>query len=213
MQLARNNSVVRLQCLLLLLTVLLGVTHAFVVVSPLANTGRRTYDDRSAMCVEMTTSSEDEVESNPLLTNLKMRFRIFQESRADGDKLGQTLANVLAGEYDADAVRMEIKSIIESEPCVMFTWERSPSCVSAVKALNLAGAKFKNVRLDDPWEEGSPIRAELGKMVGKSSVPCIFIGGVYIGGYDAGVSDDAPGLLALAFQGELRPKLEAAGAL
>lgn len=176
------------------------------MVSPLAN-GRRGLP----ICFDSQTAEESG--ENPLLTNLKMRFQIFQESRADGDKIEQTLANVLAGEYDPDAVRSEIKSIIESEPCVMFTWERSPSCVSAVKALDLAGAKFRNVRLDDPWEEGNPIRAELGKMVGKSSVPCIFIGGEYVGGYDAGVSDDAPGLLALAFQGELRQKLETAGAL
>jgi glutaredoxin len=85
--------------------------------------------------------------------------------------------------------------------------------VAAVKALGLAGAKFKNVRLDDPLEEGNPLRAELGKMVGKSSVPCIFIGGNYVGGYDGGASEETPGILSLAFQGKLHPMLEAAGAL
>ena len=65
------------------------------------------------------------------------------------------------------------------------------------------------VRLDDPWEKGNPIRAELGKMVGRSSVPCIFIGGKYVGGYDGGVGDDSPGILEMAFKGTLREKLVA----
>jgi glutaredoxin-related protein len=69
------------------------------------------------------------------------------------------------------------------------------------------------VRLDDPWEKGNPIRAELGKMVGRSSVPCIFIGGKYVGGYDGGVGDDSPGILEMAFKGTLREKLVAVGAL
>lgn len=148
-----------------------------------------------------------------MLTDLKMRFRIFQESSAAGNDVKQTLANVLAGDYDEDKIRSEVNAIVASESCVIFTWENSPSCVSTVKAMEITGAKYKNVRLDDPWEKGNPIRAELGKMVGKSSVPCIFIGGRYVGGYDSGISDEAPGILALAFQGTLRPKLEAAGAL
>lgn len=157
--------------------------------------------------------AQDGSGDNQLLNDLKIRFRIFQESNAAGSDITQTLANVLAGEYDAESVRSKIRTMVESEPCVMFTWERSPSCVAAVKALGLTGAKFKNVRLDDPLEEGNPLRAELGKMVGKSSVPCIFIGGNYVGGYDGGASEETPGILSLAFQGRLRPMLEAAGAL
>ncbi len=69
------------------------------------------------------------------------------------------------------------------------------------------------MRLDDPWEEGNPIRAELGKMVGRSSVPAIFIGGKYVGGYDGGVGKESPGILELAFRGTFREKLKEAGAL
>ena len=69
-------------------------------------------------------------------------------------------------------------------------------------------------RLDDPWSEGNPLRAELGRMVGRTSVPCVFIGGAYVGGFDGGVDGAAsPGILDLAFQGKLRPLLEDAGAL
>ena len=95
----------------------------------------------------------------------------------------------------------------------MFTWEASPACKQAVKCLDIAGASYKNVRLDDPWSEGNPIRAELGKMVGRSSVPCIFIGGKYVGGFDGGVGDEKPGILTMAFEGTLREKLKEVGAL
>ena len=57
------------------------------------------------------------------------------------------------------------------------------------------------------------MRAELGRKTGRTSVPSIFIGGEYVGGYDAGVGEDSPGIVDLAFQGKLISKLEAAGAL
>ncbi len=95
----------------------------------------------------------------------------------------------------------------------MFTWEKSPSCVKAVEAFDDMGVDYKVVRLDDPWSEGNPMRAELGKMVGRTSVPFIFIDGNYVGGYDGGVSDEAPGLVKMAFMGTLRTKLSDVGAL
>ena len=57
------------------------------------------------------------------------------------------------------------------------------------------------------------MRAELGKMNGRSSVPQIYIGGKYVGGFDAGVGEEAPGILDLAFRGTLRGMLEEAGCL
>jgi glutaredoxin 3 len=161
----------------------------------------------------VTLNAQTFAGSNEFLNGFQTSFRIFRESLFAGNSISQTLANVLAGEYDEEAVKFTINTIVDNEPCVMFTWERSPSCVSALKALAMTGAKFKNVRLDDPWQEGNPVRAELGKMVGRSSVPCIFIGGKYVGGYDAGPSDATPGIVVLAFQGTLRQKLEEAGAL
>merc|ERR1712129_430856 len=115
--------------------------------------------------------------------------------------------------YDTEAAKAGIDKEIDSAPCVVFYWESSPSCKQAFAALDTAGAKVKTVRLDDPWEKGNPIRAELGNMLGRTSVPAIFIGGKYVGGYDGGPSEEAPGILDLAFQGTLRPMLEEAGAL
>mmetsp|Transcript_13855 Transcript_13855/g.15619 ORF Transcript_13855/g.15619 Transcript_13855/m.15619 type:complete len:96 (-) Transcript_13855:687-974(-) len=95
----------------------------------------------------------------------------------------------------------------------MFTWEKSPSCVKAVEAFDMMKVKYKVVRLDDPWSKGNLLRAELGNKVGRTSVPFIFIGGTYVGGYDGGVSDEAPGIVSLAFNGTLQDQLKGVGAL
>lgn len=95
----------------------------------------------------------------------------------------------------------------------MFTWESSPSCKKAVEAFKTMKANVKIVRLDDPWDEGNPMRAVLGKKVGRTSVPFVFIDGEYIGGFDGGINDKACGMVDLAFKGELRDMLEKAGAM
>jgi glutaredoxin 3 len=139
--------------------------------------------------------------------------RIVQESQKEGAGITQILANVLAGEYDQETVQAQVKEMIRSAPMVMLTWERSPSCVNAIKAMDASGFEYSTIRLDDPWDAGNPIRAEVGKMVGRSSVPMVFIGGEYVGGYDGGLDTvGAPGLVELAFKGELQSKLEEAGA-
>ena len=57
--------------------------------------------------------------------------------------------------------------------------------------------------------------AVLGRHLKKTSVPMIFIGGQYVGGYSDGPDGDenAPGLVPLAFDGRLRAMLKDAGAL
>ncbi len=105
-------------------------------------------------------------------------------------------------------------NLLFSKQSVMFTWEKSPSCVKAIDAFDMIGVDYKVVRLDDPWSKGNPIRAELGKKIGRTSVPFIFVGGKYIGGYDGGLDEvDSPGIVNMAFKGTLRPKLIEAGAL
>lgn len=155
-------------------------------------------------------SSVDDVIEN-IKENVQRKYRIVQESQQAGAGFKQIIANVLAGDYDQAQVKMKIDELIRSAPCVMFTWQSSPSCQSAIKAMDASGLDYTVVRLDDPWDEGNKIRAEIGKMVGRTSVPMVFIGGKYVGGFDGGINDDAPGLVALAFRGCLQSMLKGAG--
>ncbi|KAG7354974.1 glutaredoxin [Nitzschia inconspicua] len=146
--------------------------------------------------------------------SIQYRYGLFSSALKEYN-FKQSMAITIAGDdYDSEQVQQEIRSIVDSNPCVMFIWESSPSCKKAIQAFDRMGdVTVKIVRLDDPWSEGNKMRAELGKMTGKPSVPSVWIGGEYVGGYDAGVSDQAPGLVTMAFQGTLRPKLQEAGAL
>mmetsp|Transcript_23040 Transcript_23040/g.39424 ORF Transcript_23040/g.39424 Transcript_23040/m.39424 type:complete len:207 (-) Transcript_23040:240-860(-) len=158
-------------------------------------------------------SSAADADEGSFIDKITNSWELFQKSRSEGYDFKQSVAITIAGEYDADAVQSKIKEDIDSAPCVMFTWESSPSCKQAVKYLDIAGASYKIVRLDDPWSEGNKVRAELGKMVGRSSVPCIFMGGQYVGGFDGGVGEESTGILEMAFKGTLREKLKEVGAL
>jgi len=175
--------------------------HAFVLPS----SGRAVASDSTLFA-----------EENSILDSIQTSLRIAQEANAAGFGFKQIIADVLAGdEYDKEAISASIEETVASAPCVMYTWESSPSCKQAVKAFQTIGAVPKIVRLDDPWDEGNPIRATLGRKVGRTSVPFVFVGGKYIGGYDGGLEGgpDAAGMVDLAFQGKLRDILTEAGAM
>ena len=167
--------------------------------------------------LSLSTGSNDNEDSKFISTffnTITQRYQLFQQSKSEGYDFKQSTAIAIAGTYDANDVQSKINDHVASAPCVMFTWEASPSCQKAIKYLDIAGATYKVVRLDNPWSEGNPIRAELGKMVGKSSVPAIFLGGKYVGGFDSGVDNtESPGILEMAFKGTLRDELKDVGAL
>lgn len=62
------------------------------------------------------STSEDDA-SNSLVDDLKVRFRIMQESSASGSGFKQTVANVIAGEYNEAEVKAEVEELINSAPC------------------------------------------------------------------------------------------------
>lgn len=161
----------------------------------------------------MILYSEPASSVDDLVDNIKTRFSIFQRSRESGSSGKQIMADIIAGEYDVDETKKKMEDLIRSAPVVVFTWERSPSCVKALKAFHLMNVNVKVHRLDDPWSEGNSLRAELGKKVGRTSVPFVFINCEYIGGYDGGTGDDKPGMVDLAFQGKLQLMLKDVGAL
>lgn len=146
--------------------------------------------------------------------NAKTSYGIFSKRLSEGDDFKQALADTLAGpDLDVAEANAKIDEIISSHPCVVFGWSLSPFSKKAVRYLDSMGVDMKIVDLDKPWEEGNPIRAALGRRVGRTSVPFIFVGGNYIGGCEDGPSAECAGLIPLALQGKLRPLLIEAGAL
>ena len=92
-------------------------------------------------------------------------FNIFSSGlRKSGFK--QAVADTLAGEYDGKNVREKLEEEIKSAPCVIFGWSVSPFTKKAVDNFQAIGVRMKVIYLDQPWEEGNPRRAELGKMTG-----------------------------------------------
>mmetsp|Transcript_7017 Transcript_7017/g.21004 ORF Transcript_7017/g.21004 Transcript_7017/m.21004 type:complete len:218 (-) Transcript_7017:254-907(-) len=168
---------------------------------------------RTTLAAAASSSDSEGSLVDSIAEAVRRSVRIARESSDEGADTKQIIANVLAGDYDAGEASNKIDEFIDSAPCVMFTWAQSPSCKDAVAAMELAGADFRVVRLDDPWDEGNPLRAELGKRVGKASVPSIWIGGEYVGGFDGGTGEESPGIADLAFRGVLHDKLKTAGAL
>lgn len=176
------------------------LASAYVLNSPL-----------TGVSTPRATSVRMQEDAGPLAAAQKA-YSIFQASKADGMDTKQSIADAIAGEYDREAVTAEVTAAASSAPLVLFTWDSSPACKKALKYIEETGVSPKIVKLDDPWDKGNVMRAALGRLTGKSSVPSIWIGGEYIGGCDDGPSDAAPGLVPMAFRGTLREKLEVAGA-
>lgn len=101
----------------------------------------------------------------------------------------QSLANLFAGKYDAVVVNAQIDDLISNNPCVMFSFRTCPYCIKAKDLLiNQLGATVEVLELDQDKSIGYPIRAELGRRTGRTSVPSIWIDGQFIGGCDDGPS-------------------------
>ena len=67
------------------------------------------------------------------------------------------------------------------------------------------GIPYESIELDDlEGNKGNEMRAVLGKMTKRTSVPSIFINGKPIGG----LNDGFPGLMPLATSGELQAMLQ-----
>ncbi|CAM9428661.1 unnamed protein product [Choristocarpus tenellus] len=124
------------------------------------------------------------------------------------DFLKQGIAKLGAGQYDEDIIKGQIESYKSSNKVMIFSWARCPFCT---KAKGLLGdliedpADYQVAELDE-MPEGGAIRYELSQLTGRTSVPQIWIGGEYVGG-----CSDGPGVFTLHEQGQLLPKLIAAG--
>lgn len=188
--------------------------HAALATAALLASGRPAALPLHAVRTSASALHMQQEEGAGPLASAQKAFEIFQQSKAEGMPFKQSVADAIAGEYDLAATTADVKSMAASAPLVLFTWESSPACKKALKLLAETGVEPKVIRLDDPWAEGNPRRAALGRLTGQSSVPSIWIGGEYIGGCDDGPdANEAPGLVPLAFRGQLFEKLSAAGAI
>lgn len=124
----------------------------------------------------------------------------------DGKK---ALVKSLAGEYDKDAIQDRMNGLVSANQVFMFSFTTCPYCLKAKSVLDGLGAKYTVVELDtDP--DGKAIRAEMADLLGRTSVPAIWIGGKFIGGCNDGPMG---GIVNLDNSGELKTMLQNVGAL
>jgi glutaredoxin 3 len=90
----------------------------------------------------------------------------------------QTVADLVAGQYDREARAKSITSFIEEHAVAMYSFTTCPFCRKAKDYLDENSIPYQAIELDLlPGNEGNEIRSELGRMTKRTSVPSIFIGG------------------------------------
>jgi glutaredoxin 3 len=139
-------------------------------------------------------------------TSMANKFSEAIASNSLGYQFKQFVADIVAGDYDEQAVNAKVDAFIndQSAPIAMFSFTTCPFCRRAKDYLDEKGIKYNVMELDElDGNGGNEIRAILGKRTRRTSVPSIFVGGNYIGG-----CNDGPGLLPLGASGELDKMLQ-----
>jgi len=140
-------------------------------------------------------------------SSLANRFSELMASNDFGYMFKQWVADIVAGDYDRERVEGEVRDFIDGNEGVavkMFSFTTCPFCRGAKDYLEKEGIEYVALELDDlEGNRGNEIRAVLGKMTGRTSVPSIFIKGEPIGGFN----DGNPGLVPLAESGQLKERL------
>jgi glutaredoxin 3 len=136
------------------------------------------------------------------------RGRLAAAAALTGEAARAGVAGVMAGDYDVSAVCAQIDAAVASSPVVLYSQTSCPYCKKSKELLAAMGVAPTVVELDAMGSEGHAVRAELAKRTGRSSVPAIFVGGQFVGGFS-----DGPGLATLSERGELEGMLRKAGAL
>jgi glutaredoxin 3 len=121
----------------------------------------------------------------------------------------KALVKSLAGDYDEEATKAKLETLVDKNPVLMLSFVTCPFCIKAKGVLDGLGTKYTVVELDQV-EDGKAIRAVMGEVVGRTSVPAIWIGGTFIGGCNDGPMG---GVVALNESGQLKDLLSGVGAL
>lgn len=123
------------------------------------------------------------------------KFSVFMASKAYFAK--QFVADIIAGDYDQAAMDKDIENIIQSSEVTLFSFTTCPFCRRAKDALDERGIVYRAMELDTLEDNlGNTIRAQLGKLTGRTSMPSIFVQGKFTGG-----CNDGPGLLPMIEDG------------
>eukprot|EP00588_Corethron_pennatum_P015792 CAMPEP_0194282326 /NCGR_PEP_ID=MMETSP0169-20130528/22914_1 /TAXON_ID=218684 /ORGANISM="Corethron pennatum, Strain L29A3" /LENGTH=189 /DNA_ID=CAMNT_0039027605 /DNA_START=119 /DNA_END=688 /DNA_ORIENTATION=+ len=122
-----------------------------------------------------------------------------------GYQFKQTIADIVAGQYDREITSATIRRFVDENPVAVVTFSTCPFCRRATDYLDSRSIPHVVLELDSlEGNTGNEIRAELGRFVKRTSVPCVFIGGECIGG----CNDGTPGLFPLVENGNLDGMLD-----
>ena len=127
-------------------------------------------------------------------TSLANQFSVMIASNPIGYTFKQTVANLIAGDYNEEQVTSKINQYVQQDTVVMFSFTTCPFCRKAKDILDERNVKYTAIELDTfDDNEGNIIRAQLGKLTKRTSMPNIFIRGNCVGG----CNDGYPGLIPL----------------
>ncbi|KAG7364000.1 thioredoxin reductase [Nitzschia inconspicua] len=134
----------------------------------------------------------------------RMIQQVVASSTSDGEPKqvlhGQRDVSSKVGLESCDlASEICFKEIIQKYPVVMFSLSWCPECKQSLELLAGLGVKPHIVDLDDYKPISEDIRYHMLRMTGRRSVPNLFIGGEFIGGYKRTAE--------LHEKGELLPKV------
>jgi glutaredoxin 3 len=121
----------------------------------------------------------------------------------------KALVKSLAGSYDQPAIRAKLDGWIDDKPVLMLSFRTCPFCIKAKAILDAKSTRYHVVELNEV-QDGKAIRAEMADLIGRTSVPAVWIGGNFIGGCNDGPTG---GIVKLNDSGELDKMLKAVGAL
>jgi len=124
----------------------------------------------------------------------------------------KALVKSFAGDFDEASTRALLDSYIATPGVMMLSFTTCPYCIKAKEVLNSKGAKYEVVELNI-IPEGKAIRAVMADVIGRTSVPAVFIDGVFVGGCNDGPSAEYNGLVKLDQAGKLDAMLAKAGAV
>ena len=115
-----------------------------------------------------------------------------------------------AGEYDKEGLRAKLNDRIQKSPIFLLMFGTCPYCINVMSILqskNVSRQDALIVNLDSLGLEKYAIRTEVIEMINQTTIPALWIGGEFIGGFEE------LSKLANSTSGELDKILKRAGGL